>query len=1438
MNDMYDWTGYLKNLNVGGNYPFANTKLAIVGSNSNDKDPGRRREWLKCIIENMQATAPGITHNVDAITIHDYFGAGSIGFTGTTPLMNNEDVKCMINLAYTTTQDLFENEFKDIVTKTGKEIWMTEYNLFDRNDFSVHGTWAHGLTIALKSLRYIEEPNVTKLCMHTMTGDGGWASFFSDGNGLTPNGMQPFTAPVSPCNNINTSITHELTAIGNALQLLSYAIKNSTTAQPLDFTNNTNTLSIFNNSTAYPDIYGWQFDALDAERFIILNLSDAIRTMDMNAIITAPGQPQMTSYFPDNTNAFKASGGIAGDAMDAPTDECFLKRLIDPTVDVTNFNIPPWGMVLITASKNTLIAKPTANVICEGSQTSVMVYNWDFNPMVQNFYSSFGTLTTVPNCPGLFNFDPNGQTGTAYLTFENLGIPATVTTQITVQLRPTITIAPTSGTYCTSGGTPITLTATTSAIPANPIVLWGPNWGLNNPSGKIVTATPHFNTTYNAYIYDGVCFNESNPAIIAVPRFEIANAGQKFITCNNGSAVNLLKIEPQIDISNCIGCAYSYQWSTLATTTSISLNPTSSATYTVTVTATNATCTSTATASYTVEANNCCIATSPNVALSPTITPGGLLQNNNVDDLETALTNINCGCITTANGVTTVTDNGTLGTIFINGHFAVNKNLTLINCTVRFGENAEVVVANDKSLILEGCDIQGCSPAMWRGLIGNTNNANIIIKENVATRGHVEDALAAVQLSNDANFRIQNTDFVNNHISINFENYTKSLRGHLHQANANVNGNSYINGCTFNSTPADMLLPYTSQYSYSHIACKNMPYLLIGYATNSAITNNLFKNTYSNSHLGINSINSTIQVVNSTFTNTQKLNSTFATNNGIRATSIFDCNDRSIIIGGDFKNATFLDQCTFSNWEYAGIYASEEMNVDVRHCNFSTNDFADIMTNKLGTKTLHVANNNFTTFNHAIANFNAPNMNTNYLIDNNTFSNYNTAGTGGFYGSAVLLMNVGTSINAPPRSLVITNNTITNPRIGIVVLNHNFAHIGFDPIAKLLAPNTITFNLTNPPADYTAGMLLQNCGNARVTANTITNNTALTGITNFNGIDAELCSDGRFNCNTINRIPYSFRFYGNCNKTLLRSNSMTNYDEAMHLESATLPDQYQVNDNTGDNEPWIMWNDMPNTSGTPADRVVGTGGLINWYHQPGTPGSNPFDPLDNGTTSPIVNSISDAAAIPPVACEDFTERHGRDAAYGRTVGDSLLFDEYANENSWLARMNAYTDMKTDSTIINQGNSADAYYQQFFDEVAQTNIGALAAVNELTADSTNLATAQAVNTAIVDTNNIEYYNKTVNDIYINTYANDNLPNEMDSSMLDMISSLNFYEAGDAIYQAAAMLGKEIHPQCVAMRKAKPLPVEIPVDNTLHCYQIRQIHFLHLLGTIKILKKLHY
>ncbi|MBL0050571.1 MAG: hypothetical protein IPP29_03140 [Bacteroidetes bacterium] len=421
---------------------------------------------------------------------------------------------------------------------------------------------------------------------------------------------------------------------------------------------------------------------------------------------------------------------------------------------------------------------------------------------------------------------------------------------------------------------------------------------------------------------------KSKPITAITPHIKITNAGKKFVICNNEN--DLLNIEPQIDLSNCVGCTLSYLWSTSEVTSSISILPTTTTTYTVTVTATNATCTSTATATYTVAVNECCSGTATNdVILSPDVTPGGVLPRVDETELSDAVTSICPACVTNTNPLT-IDGTTALGTIYINGRFVVaGQDVIFKNCNIRLGENAEIYVNNNHNVKFNNCDIRNACNTMWQGITAESNNAGIFFEGSNISRNRVEGVIRAVDLSNDANFEIAYTDFVNNFQNIRINNYAKTLRGRLH---VNTNMQGYIYGCTFNSTPGSMLPPHNNQTSLDDIQLANVPHILLGYADNN--TNNAqFTNTFAGADVGIRSTNSELQVVNSNFNNMRASNIFPANNTAIRATSAYDCNDRTLTVGGNFANN--VDRCTFVNSGF-GIYTAGEMNVDVQNNIFGT----------------------------------------------------------------------------------------------------------------------------------------------------------------------------------------------------------------------------------------------------------------------------------------------------------------------------------------------------------------------------------------------------------------------------------------------------------------------------------------------------------------------
>ncbi|MEO8146156.1 MAG: T9SS type A sorting domain-containing protein [Bacteroidia bacterium] len=156
--------------------------------------------------------------------------------------------------------------------------------------------------------------------------------------------------------------------------------------------------------------------------------------------------------------------------------------------------------------------------------------------------------------------------------------------------------------------------------------------------------------------------------------------------------------------------------------------------------------------------------------------------------------------------------------------------------------------------------------------------------------------------------------------------------------------------------------------------------------------------------------------------------------------------------------------------------------------------------------------------------------------------------------------------------------------------------------------------------------------------------------------------------------------------------------------------------------------------------------------------------------------------------------------FGRVVGDSLEFSEYEDENTYLAKMNAYNYMKNDTTILYLDEDNDEDYQDFYAAMQSLNIGSFARVSDLGSGASTLADARTANEAISDENDIEYYKKAVNNIYLNKVAPvDSSLSNADSSALETIAYMNWIEAGDAIYSAAAK-GKLFVSYITAWQKA--------------------------------------
>jgi hypothetical protein len=234
---------------------FPNTQIAVIGSYDGLTDlngnpvPPRIHTWNDTLFANNLGA--------NAIAFHYYIPPN-------TTTISNPNIVQALAAPFRHWSTLKRNTLDNVTN--GKECWITEYNLNDGNqtNYAIASSWTHGLYTASFFSLMLEEPKITMLLNHQITGSAAFASLAS----YTPFG--------------DTS-TNKLTAEGNAIRLIHQAVKGNNTATKLNFSNNP---SITVNTTSYPSLMGWIFGNGSNKDLYILNLSNNDITLNLSSVIT------------------------------------------------------------------------------------------------------------------------------------------------------------------------------------------------------------------------------------------------------------------------------------------------------------------------------------------------------------------------------------------------------------------------------------------------------------------------------------------------------------------------------------------------------------------------------------------------------------------------------------------------------------------------------------------------------------------------------------------------------------------------------------------------------------------------------------------------------------------------------------------------------------------------------------------------------------------------------------------------------------------------------------------------------------------------------------------------------------------------------------------------------------------------------------------------
>ena len=391
-----EWSSRIKSIP-----PFSSTKIAALGAESAyESEPGRRRLWLGRLLENLNGNS-----DIDAITLHPYVGAKFTNANNNQACPNNfttPDIRRAFANIIQESRDFVNDEIAQIAN-AGKETWITEFNLFDTKH-AVHGTWFHGLFASSMLLTYLEGQNVTKIMPHTLSGDGIFSGMYSNSDGLNFGQNSGGFLGYLSCNAAPIPVTRqwELTALGNAIALITTAADGAISVKNLDFSGPN---AVVLDAAVSPDIYelsGWYFyKDVDRGEFILVNYADVDNPIDIDAILTSNNTPISSTNLTFKWQSMSAGiweyakGNAVTLNVDDPND---IEITLTPNDILTStlITLPPYSITRISINPTIPIAHVDINKteFCCHEMLNVRATNVDWS---EGYYWSINDVIVENN---------------------------------------------------------------------------------------------------------------------------------------------------------------------------------------------------------------------------------------------------------------------------------------------------------------------------------------------------------------------------------------------------------------------------------------------------------------------------------------------------------------------------------------------------------------------------------------------------------------------------------------------------------------------------------------------------------------------------------------------------------------------------------------------------------------------------------------------------------------------------------------------------------------------------------------------------------------------------------------------------------------------------------------------------------------------------------
>ncbi|MBK7965099.1 MAG: hypothetical protein IPK10_07270 [Bacteroidetes bacterium] len=806
------------------------------------------------------------------------------------------------------------------------------------------------------------------------------------------------------------------------------------------------------NSDIY-ELSGWYFHRdIGSGDFILVNYDDNPIPVNLDPILNSNNTPFSSLNFFFKWQSMSAgiweyAKGNAISTDDPADNEITLTPLV--ILPGTTIDLPPYSITRISINSNTPIARVDLNntEFCCHEMLNVRASNIDWS---EGYYWSINNeIVEINDNPFYVEIPELASTQNQNIKLHDYLGNVVWTSDFLVNRCPTsISIATNLDEFCP--GDQIHLTSSASATFSNP---WQYHWTPTIPilngdvNLKDVYANPTHNTMFRQYIHDGTCWLASNDLVVESENPEPFFSSDELLVCNTAAAKT---VELVVKLANELsGSTYTYDWkdengTTVSTLNSCSINHTSEdQKYTVTVTSHPSLCFGTA--SIQVWGVDCCQPISPlnsDLDLTSMNSPPIITDIVDLDDeLDSQWSTIPVGVIYNPGNTVEIdcSPGNDITDVYINRKLNVDLRTTLIGCTLHLGEEAEINLDGASDLVLVGCSLITCNNSVytWRGMTASGQNQMIVTIPNGSVETYISNAEKAIDLSDKAEFLIVATDFFNNLTAVNLHDYPSTIKAGV--GNFTYNGTTYklnniysnnFNSYSISNWPTGFSNKgfLNSQYA---ISCSWIEGLQIGKVSNG--------NTFKNSAVGINLINSSATIISNTFSEMYQphLNKKIS-GVGIYSTEGDLLNDVNVIIGDiSIPNSgnVFNDVNNSIVIKDGGKYKISSN--DFWGANLGQN-FFDVRMYEITGADIEITNNEFHNVQTGIYGYNIYPGSKLDIVGNHFTDPEPTVGNPNFRHTAITLQNQQQFNNEEIR---IISNVVNNLRIGIHLNNTSGAFV-------------------------------------------------------------------------------------------------------------------------------------------------------------------------------------------------------------------------------------------------------------------------------------------------------------------------------------------------------------------------------------------------------------